>query len=64
MVRGEKRNYVPVKKSSFGFKSALVEIIKGIRVTIERSKVCRFRVSWEHARVWTRPKCLVDLFDR
>jgi hypothetical protein len=31
---------------------------------MERSKVCGFRVSWELARVWTKPKCLLDLFDR
>lgn len=32
--------------------------------TVERSKVCRVSVSWEHAHFWTSPKCLVDLFDR
>lgn len=36
----------------------------GVSGTSERSKVCRFSVSWEHAHVWTSPKCLVDLFDR
>lgn len=42
--------------------SGLVKIICGL--ALGGSKVGRFRISWEHALVWTRPRSLVYLFDR